>query len=183
MENRNVFIWWNNQRQRAAQMFADGTMSSAEIAVKLGVSLRTLATWKRHPGFGNRVVELTQAYADELHSEGVASKQFRLNELNEAYQKLRFIMTERSADPGMMTVPGGTTGLLVRRERMIGTGRNARRIVEWEIDKALIRAMLTTMKQAAREMGEWDASPVRTVDESQAMPSNVIILPREDSGV
>jgi hypothetical protein len=58
-----------------------------------------------------------------------------------------------------------------------------RLIVEFDFDFALLRAMLTIIEQAAHEMGEWDTPLERTVGELGAMPSNVVILPREDSGI
>jgi hypothetical protein len=48
-----------------------------------------------------------------------------------------------------------TTGLCVRRERVIGTGENAKLIEEYEVDTELLDAMAHLEKQVAIETGQW----------------------------
>jgi len=47
------------------------------------------------------------------------------------------------------------TGLLVRRERVIGTGKNAERIEEYEVDTGLLDTMAALEKQVAIETRQW----------------------------
>ena len=62
----------------------------------------------------------------------------------------------------MQKAPSGSTGLLVRKLQQIGRGDEARVIEDFSVDNRLIRAMLALGKQAAQEVVEWGAKPVRS---------------------
>ncbi len=57
---------------------------------------------------------------------------------------MKQVIIERAQDPDYVMAPGGSTGLLVRREKVS-------RLVEYVFDKALVQAMLKRERQAARE--------------------------------
>jgi hypothetical protein len=55
----------------------------------------------------------------------------------------------------MASVPGGATGLLVRRVKRIGTGPSAGAVEEFAVDTRILRELRAHEQQAARELGQW----------------------------
>jgi hypothetical protein len=55
----------------------------------------------------------------------------------------------------MKEVPGGTTGLLVRTKKMLGSGPTAYEVDEYKADAAASAEFRDTLVQAAKEMGQW----------------------------
>lgn len=85
----------------------------------------------------------------------IAARERRVQALYDWWERLRQLATERGAD--MPDVPGGKTGLLVRRIKSIGSGPSAREVEEYELDGVLLKEYREFMKQAAQELGQWDA--------------------------
>ncbi len=59
-------------------------------------------------------------------------------------------------------MPGGSTGLLMWKVKLIGRGVGARVIEEFRLDTGLLRELLAHEKQVAQELGEWDAKPAHS---------------------
>jgi hypothetical protein len=82
------------------------------------------------------------------------------------------VIAERAADPDMANVPGGRTGLLVRRVKVIGSGDNAREVCEYEVDTGLLKELRELEKQAAVEAGQWS-----TTSEVRGVVASVSVIP------
>ena len=72
----------------------------------------------------------------------------------------------------MQNVPGGRAGLLVRRVKSIGAGENAREVVEYEVDTALLKELRELERQAAQEAGQW-----ATKHEVRGVVASVSVIP------
>jgi len=90
----------------------------------------------------------------------IAERQYRLTVIQDVVDRLRMVIDERAAAgralPDDLAVPGAASGLLVRRERVIGSGKAAIRITEWILDAAAISKLYEGLKQAAIETGDWE---------------------------
>jgi len=60
----------------------------------------------------------------------------------------------QNVDPSSFDVPGASTGMLVKTLKSIGSGQNARTVVEWTVDESLMRILASLEKQAALETGQ-----------------------------
>jgi hypothetical protein len=146
---------WSKIRRLAVSLVAEDALTNAQIAERCGVTRRALDKWIAHPDFKAEVARILDETRAALLSNGILTKQNRLDALNDRHGRMRRVIDERATDPSMGAVAGGATGLLVHRERMIGTGRNAQRVDEYEVDTGLLAEMRATEKQAAQELGEW----------------------------
>jgi hypothetical protein len=86
----------------------------------------------------------------------IAQREQRVALLDEYLRRLQTVATERGAD--MPNVPGGKTGLLCRRIKQVGQGKDAQIVEEYELDGTLLREMREHAKQAAQELGQWEES-------------------------
>jgi hypothetical protein len=163
---------WTGPKERAAALLAADEMTDLEIAEEIGVARRTLSTWKDHPEFARRVRDLALAIGQELTRHAIALKLRRMRAYDERWRALQRIIAERAADPAMQSVPGGKTGLLVRRLKSIGAGENAREVSEYEVDTALLKELRELEKQAAQEAGQWS-----TKHEVRGAVASVSVIP------
>jgi hypothetical protein len=159
-------------RQRAAALLADGEKTGEEVAHEVGVNRWTLWSWKQHPDFTARVRQITEGAAEELERHAIALKARRMRTYDQRWRALLAIIAARAADPAMRSVPGGTTGLLVRRVKIIGSGENAREVEEYEVDTALLKELRELEKQAAIEAGQWT-----TKAEVRGVVASVSVIP------
>jgi hypothetical protein len=147
---------WTPAKEEVARLLAEGDLSDKEVAIKAGVVPRSLRRWKDHPEFMRRVGE----YMASLQKAGlhlaIAKKESRVKALDQRWALLEQVRQERGADPDMQAIPGGKTGLLVRRIRGIGTGDNFREVEEFELDAALLTELRNHERQAAQELGQWE---------------------------
>ena len=88
----------------------------------------------------------------------IAERQYRLAMLQDLLDRLLALIEERAVAYRDVK-PGGTSGLLMRRVRMIGTGKNTVRIEEYTFDRAVVTEILVGLKQAAIEVGDWGKKP------------------------
>ncbi len=151
---------WTAPRRRAAFLVAEDTLRDVEIAAQVGVTRRQLTRWKAHPLFAERVAALAAEQDAAVRERGITEKQVRVADMGELRRRLWGILDERAADPLMQGVPGGTTGLLERRTRVVGAGGQV--AVEYHVDVALVRELRAVLKQAALEMGEWGVPPIQS---------------------
>lgn len=88
-------------------------------------------------------------------AKGIAVKQSRIDALNDRWERMKQVISERADDPNMKDIPGGTTGLLVHSTKAIGAGQSMQVIDEYNLDTGLLKEMREHEKQAAQELGEW----------------------------
>jgi hypothetical protein len=124
-------------------------------AVKTGQKLRELNRVPEDVSIQTReTANLTRQVIDA--GPIIAQREKRVALLDEYLQRLQTVATERGAD--MPNVPGGKTGLLCRRIKQVGQGKDAQIVEEYELDGTLLREMREHAKQAAQELGQWEES-------------------------
>src|SRR5205085_97381 len=141
---------WTAEKERAVGLLAGGT-SHRDIA-KQGIARKSLERWKRHPEFVRRVQELVETAREQAKRTLLGKKEARIQILEELYCRQRAIIDERAADPDMQAVPGGKTGLLVRKA-VVSSGTLIR--YEYVADTALSNEIRKTLQQVAEEVGDW----------------------------
>jgi transposase-like protein len=139
------------RQEKAAVLAAEDRYSVERIAEKIGVTRRTLALWRQQPLFAARVWELTEELATLARRRGIARRERRLAVLQETHNKLLQVIEERAADPTMSEIPGGLTGLVVRKP-VISTGKVAGH--EYAVDNCTIAELRKVQEQAAKELGQ-----------------------------
>ena len=103
---------------------------------------------------------LVQAQIDEWRQEvkkrAIANVEYRIAKLDDLERRYWDLIEARAEDLRDDTdVSGGETGLLVRQEKVIGTGNSAQHIVEYKADVAVTKEIRELHKQAAQELGQW----------------------------
>ncbi len=146
---------WNKAKTEAAQLIAEDELTDQEIADKVDVRRDTVWRWKKRVEFATRVKEIAAELGDVALRKAIGRRSRRVDALNDRWRRLRQVIEERAAAAEMQGVPGGTTGLMTRIEKAIGSGDNARFVEEFEIDAALLRELREHEKQAAQELGQW----------------------------
>lgn len=146
---------WTKKRHLAAQLLAEDELSDIEIGTKVGINPRQLYRWRQHPEFAARVADIARKIGNTLLRISIAKRTRRVRTLEQRWLALQKVIAERAADPSMTNVPGGTTGLLVRRQKGLGSGENFRVVDEYEVDTATLKELREHEKQAAIELGQW----------------------------
>jgi hypothetical protein len=89
-------------------------------------------------------------------SAGLAVRLERVRRLQRLASGLEQIIEERAEDPDMDGIPGGETGLVIKKIKGIGGADNFREVEEYEPDVATIKELRELHKQIAMELGEWN---------------------------
>lgn len=148
-------LWaWTEPRRRAALLLAEDELTDDEIASELGVNRATLWRWKQHPEFAAQVAAHVAELGDAAARYAIARKRRRVKALDDRWRRLHQVIAERGA--AMRGVPGGSTGLLVRRVKSVGTGPQQQIVEEYEVDGTLLREAREHEKAAAIELGQLD---------------------------
>lgn len=150
---------WTANRSAAAFLCAEDKLSDDEIANEVGIVRKTLATWKKHPEFQERVSQHVAEIQERVRSEGLG----RLDKRMAGYEKRHALMMQVIDERGQQMatnedgeiIPGGSTGLLVRQYKSIGTGPNARQVEEYHVDTGLLRELRELEKQIAQDAGQF----------------------------
>jgi hypothetical protein len=146
------------KRPLAAELMAQGEMTDAQVAERVGVHPVTLAKWKTDPKFAADVEVSRAAILDAVRAEGIANKQNRINGYNEDWQKLQAVIDARATYYTEDDVPGGSTGLIVGKPVMVRVDEVKgayHTVMEYSVDDAVLARRLAIAKQAAQEMGQW----------------------------
>jgi hypothetical protein len=143
---------WTEQREYAAAQLAKGPVTMTKVAADLDVKRHTIAEWRKHPDFAARVDSHVEAFRAAMLAEGVADKAYRMHVLQTRHEQIAQVFAERASDSSMEGVPGGTTGLLIRKLRGVGKGQEYKVVEEFEGDTGLLAAERDTLEQAKREM-------------------------------
>lgn len=108
-----------NAKQQAALLVAEDQLTDVEIAETCGVSDRQLRNWKASESFRALVEGHLSEYRERIRGKGIAVLERRVEALNDRWKLLEQVRRERAADASMQTVPGGSTGLLIRRGKLV----------------------------------------------------------------
>ena len=141
--------------ETAAQDIATGYLTDKQVAEKLGVTPQTIWNWKQTESFQRRIDYYAEEVRRAVRSRGIGVLEHRVRRLDTDWKRMQQVISERAADPEMANVPGGTTGLMVRKHKMIGSGENATMVSEYEVDTGLLKELREHEKQAAQELGQW----------------------------
>lgn len=139
------------RQEQAAVLLAEDRYSDEQIAGKVGVTRRSLAKWKLQPPFAARVREVTDKLAVIARRHGIARRERRLATLQDMHNKLLLVIEERAADPALAEIPGGKTGLVVRKPVLSGGDLIG---FEYAVDVATIKQLQSVQEQAAKELGQ-----------------------------
>lgn len=160
---------------KAALLVGEDSMSVARIAEECGVSERIIHKWKLNPEFMDAVRQKVRELDEATSQFRFAKRRGRIAALEQMAEDHLTIMAERAAwfaenDP---EVPGGRTGRIIKRIKVIGVGKNSTQVTEYEEDKGLDSNFRDTIKQIAQERGEW--SDKKEVSGPNGMPLLPII--------
>lgn len=157
VRNSTAGFSWTKQSEEAAQLIATGELGHGAVASRIGIDERTLYRWRKHPDFAARVDGLVADFREAIRRRAIGWVESRVDRLNRDWLKLQRIIDERGADPDMASVPGGKTGLVLRKLKSIGSGEKTVIVKEYEIDAAILKELRALEKQAAIELGQWGA--------------------------
>jgi hypothetical protein len=148
---------WTARKLEAARLVAEDFLSDERIAAKVGIDRRQLTRWKSVPQFMAKVEGIVAALGERSLRFAVARRHRRVKAQNDRWRKMKRVMRERAAAPEMANVPGGKTGLLVRKVKSIGGGESAHEVEEYEVDTGLLKEIRDLEKQVAQEVNQWEA--------------------------
>jgi hypothetical protein len=150
-----VVKWhWTYARLQAAYLIARNELSDMEIAEQFSISTRQLSRWKATKEFQERVAHWQARRANAASGRAIAKLERRIAELDKLWLRCLGIIDQRAADPSMKEVPGGSTGLVVRGYKSLGSGDNARIVEEYKVDTALTAEIRAIAREAAEELGQ-----------------------------
>lgn len=161
------------KKERAAVLLAADELTDEQIAAEVGVSRRSLATWKHDPDFQAHIGGIVGEMQAGMLRLRIAKKRERLRVLDELHTSALAVIAARKAryrvelgedDPvavataavhrmfGRHVPAEALTGLVVEKETVNAAGH---RTTEWSVDTALLREIRAQQEQAARELGQW----------------------------
>lgn len=140
-----------SQKEQAAELLAEGRYEYSEVSEKVGVDRKTLLRWRKDSKFSARVEQLQKDFNEAALKRGIARKEYRIRVLADKESKLRQVMEERAADESMAKIPGGTTGLIVRKAI---TSKDGIVGFEYVVDTGTIKALQSIHEQVAKELGQ-----------------------------
>lgn len=158
-----MFIWTSG-REQAARLLAEGQdiagdpLTDEQIAHAVGVGKDTLHYWKSVPVFKERVAFHMQEIATKLANRGVRYRVRRMQYYDDLAMRIYETVKARARayadDP---EVPGGGFGLQVKQTK--SSGRFT--ITEYQYDSAIVKDLLSVLKQSAIEQGDWEEKPAQ----------------------
>jgi hypothetical protein len=152
---------------QAAMLVAEDKIYDSEIAKEVGVSKRTIETWKTWPEFQKAVTNFTNQVTARIRRRGIAVVERRVERLQTDWDRMQYIITARAkrfhATRKAQLAAGGDdydaelvpeeaeTGLviLVETKSKFGVER------KWVVDTALLAELRNHEQQAAKELGQW----------------------------
>ena len=152
---------WDERREEAALLIAEGKMTKVAIQKQVGVGPAALHRWLSHPDFQSRIEEIRKEFHTEVLSRFFARKEGRIDSLIKRLEEIETIWKERGdfykeRDELIESGGGGgSTGHVVRTFKSIGSGPTAFQVSEFAVDVATIREYRALEEQIARELGQW----------------------------
>lgn len=98
----------------------------------------------------NRILELGRDLAAATIAVEIGNRNSRVKALQDRWELMKRVITERGEDPSFAAVPGGTTGLLCRDYK----GKDANQEI-YRVDTGILAELRLHEKQAAQELGQW----------------------------
>lgn len=148
---------WTVERERAAQLVADGQVTVAEIARQCGVNRDAIQAWKRCPEFGERVQEHLDRVRAKLARRGEAIKTNRIYAKLRRLHELNGLINDRGSMESHQKAPGSNAwrkGIQAKKVKMLGSGDVATIVEEYEIDTAILAEIRAIEDSIADELGE-----------------------------
>lgn len=145
---------WSSNKETAALLLAEDSLSIPQIANQLHVNESTIDRWKQHPQFKARIEENVAAFRVRMLEYGLARKENRIAALSDLFRRQQLILTERGQSLEMQSVPGGTSGLVCTTWKQLGGGEDAQLVPEHTADTGLSREIRGTLEQVAVELGQ-----------------------------
>lgn len=148
----------------AAEHIANARLTLEEIGKLVGVDRRTIWNWRQIPAFTAEVERVSEERRREIRRLGIADLESRIAAQDDRWRRMTRLLEARGADPSMLEVAGGTTGLLVRTVKKVvveddtdsSDGRKrSQEVEEFAFDAALVRELRDLEKHTAQEMGQW----------------------------
>jgi len=100
----------------------------------------------------SRVSELRRQIESGYIRLQITEREERLKAAQERWDGMREVIQARKTGDWSRALK---TGLCVRQQRVIGAGKNAKIIEDYEVDTALLDALASLEKQVAIETGQW----------------------------
>ncbi len=198
--SQNVPKLTSKQIQAAALLAAD-EISDEAIAERLGVARKTLQRWRELPDFLDAMADHNHRVETAMLRLDIAKRHKRVAILNDLQNKMLTVIDERAAHYQVIEIenaitetdqrrmarvaaemfgttdetvvpPGGTTGIVVRQLKMVGSGMSAKIVEEFAVDTGLIKELRANQEQAAKELGQW----VDRSEQSGSLTSRVQIV-------
>jgi len=141
------------------ELFCQGLvsgLSQAKAYTGAGYSERgakqSAARLLANAGVRSRVSELRRQIESRYICLQITERDERLKAAQERWDGMREVIQARKTGDWSRALK---TGLCVRKQRVIGTGKNAKLIEEYEVDTGLLDTMAALEKQVAIETGQW----------------------------
>jgi len=119
----------------------------------------------------SRVAELRREIESSYIRLQITERDERLKAAQERWHGMREVIQARKTGDYSRALK---TGLCLRKERVIGTGKNAKVVEECEVDTHLLDALASLEKQVAIETGQW--SEKRDIDVTGQISAQSIAL-------
>ena len=173
--------WWTTNRSKAVRHVAEDMLTDEDIANDVGITRRTLTEWKRHPAFEAKRRELVEQMQERVRNEGLGRLDKRMAHYADRHARMTLLIAERGEEMAD-EVAGGTTGLLVRQYKSIGTGPNARQVEEYHVDTGLLRELREIEKQIAQDAGQFAERREISGPDGGPVPITTIAIAGSDEG-
>lgn len=148
----------NPQHEAFAQHVAEG-LSLTEAALRTGYAPTSAPNYAsrlaKTRNVSNRIAELRSLRAVSTGATGIRNPQARVAALEDRWERMRRIITERANAYEDQDEPGVKTGLLIKQERRIGSGDKAMVTTSYVLDTDILTLLCAHEKQAAEELGQW----------------------------
>lgn len=166
MSQNGTSFRWDGRHSEAATLLVEDRLTDEQISKRVGCSRRQLARWKSVPEFKAKLAELRQELANKVRRRGITNLSRRLTRADRDWEALHRIIDERAKDPELQHVPGGSTGLLVRRVKSIRVGDKSGIVEEYTVDGKLLNRILDLERHVAKQLGQF--GPQKHVSEGAA---------------
>jgi hypothetical protein len=120
-------------------------------AAQVGISQRVFYRWKKWPEFQARVNEHREDFRKRVFGSRFCRRENRILIRQQLIDKCLQIIKERAATPGYEKIPGGKTGLVTPRFRVL----EGRVVTEYQIDTDTEGIIRANLREIAEEVGEW----------------------------
>ena len=175
---------------RSCSVCRDKNIDAINIRIQEGVGSQQLAedygltraAIDSHRTSGHAARELTRQVLGAVATGGplsefakiaIASKTHRIQALDDIKRKIETVFRERAE--AYANLPGGETGLIGMRKKMLGQGPSAYEVEECFFDKDLVSEYRACLEQAAKEAGEWKPDNGQKAEAMAKLAQSIVI--------